>query len=280
MSTTRIPSLNIGLSGTDRNDFLAKLYTGIIENIEKMALSQTLKSQLGAGDPTGGSMEFKRFENATVQDYGTARAAGKAGQKKALPVVVRLDQTKEITAEIETFDNRLYGDYGDLVTHEAANQARALVRHLERAFFQTAATAGTTATVNGTPAEQFEQLVLQIETLKNEFIDGVPRDLIRVIMSPARYGQFRNFLNISTNNANVDTAAENFAMYNGVKVFSNHYLPPNINVLAMVQGAVAQPALLLPPKQEEIQLSYAVSVYMAFKYGTGATTPEAIISAA
>lgn len=61
--------------------------------------------------------------------------------------------------------------------------------------------------------------------MKNDYVRGVPRNLIRLVLDPVTYGKARNYLDKNTNNANVDTAAEDFAMFHGVRVYSSINLP-------------------------------------------------------
>ena len=49
--------------------------------------------------------------------------------------------------------------------------------------------------------------------MTNDYVRGVPRNLIRLVLDPVTYGKARNYLDKNTNNANVDTAAEDFALY-------------------------------------------------------------------
>ena len=77
-NTTRIESLNVLLDGSDSGKMLLKeAYDGVLENVQKQALSTSLKNTDLSGDPTAGTVEAKRFANAASQNYGTARTAGK-----------------------------------------------------------------------------------------------------------------------------------------------------------------------------------------------------------
>ena len=94
----------------------------------------------------------------------------------------------------------------------------------------------------------------------------------------------------STNNANVDTAAEDFAIFHGVRVYSSINLPvtseatsdsktktTTVHAIAMIEGAIAQPAVIYPYKEpEKIPLSNDYGVSMFFDYGTKALTPDLI----
>jgi hypothetical protein len=74
----RIESLNV-LLATTGNDYLAEQYGAVIENVQKVCISQALKNTNLSGTPGAGTYEAKRFANKTSNNYGTARS-GRAGQ--------------------------------------------------------------------------------------------------------------------------------------------------------------------------------------------------------
>ena len=106
----RQPALNIA-DYTDQTtmDNLAEVLDGVIENIQVSAVSEALKNREGSGDPRGGSIEYKRFVNAQLKSKGTARTAGKGDKVIAKPVIVNLDDDKEIVEELQIKDVKLYG---------------------------------------------------------------------------------------------------------------------------------------------------------------------------
>jgi len=78
----RITSLNILLE-SDGKDYLSELYGKVIEGVQKALISGSMKNMDLSGDPVSGTVEAKRFVNATSKTYGTARAAGKGDAVKA-----------------------------------------------------------------------------------------------------------------------------------------------------------------------------------------------------
>ena len=272
----RIESLNVLLDPSGK-DFLAELYGKVIENIQKNTISSTLKNQDLSGQPTSGSVEAKRFANAQSKDYGTARAAGKGNAVKAKPVTVQIDQDKEIVEELEEKDIMLYGVDG-VMTRRSSNHVLTMTRELERAFFQEAVSAGAQFTTEETEVDSIlEAAIQQIETTRNDYVDGVPRDMIAVVATPNFYGKVRKFLDDSVQNANVDTAAAEFYTFHGVSVQSSVYLPDGVDFVVMVRGAVAQPVLPRPYTAEKIPLSEAFAVELFFYYGTKAVMPDLIL---
>jgi len=271
----RIPSLNILLDPAG-NDFLAELYGKVIENVEKSTISSILKNRDLSGDPVSGSVEAKRFANATSATYGTARGNGKGEAVKANPVTVQININREIVEEIEEKDTLLYGVDG-LLERRSKNHVKSMVRELERAFFAEARATGIAVTPPSLPQnEVVENLIQSVETTKNDYVDGVDRDMMSIIMQPGEYGKMRNFLDTDVNNANVNTAANEFVTFHGVRIFSSVYLPPTAKMIIMVDGSVAQPVLPRQYKAEKVPLSEAYAVELFYYYGTKAVTPDLI----
>lgn len=267
----RISSLNVLLTDSGK-DFLAEQYGKVIANIQKNPISSQLKNTDLSGSPTSGTVEAKRFVNATSQAYGTARSGGKANAVKAKPIVISIDQDEEILEEVEQKDVSLYG-VDNFVERRAAECERKMTNKLEHAFFDTAATAGTQVTPAGsTPEAIAEELIQSVETVSNDFVDGVERNMIALVCSPAFYGQLRTYLDATTHN----TEGEAINTYHGVRIFSSTYLPNDVKAIAMAYGSVAQPVLPTIAPAEKIQLSNAYSFGMFYNYGTKAVTEDLI----
>lgn len=269
----RITSLNM-LLDTEGKDMLAEEYGKVIENIEKTAISGQLKNTDLSGTPTSGTVEAKRFVNASSKAYGTARAANKGDAVKAKPVTVAIDTDKEIIEEIEQKDVSLYG-VDSVVSRRVANHGKSMTRELERAFFNEAATSGATFTTTETAVnKKIEALIQQIETTKNDYVDGVDRDMISVVLDTATYGEMREYLD--SGKANVETDVEAFGRYHGVRIYSSVYLPSDVKAIAMVDGSVAQPVLPTIQNPTKIQLSNAIGFGIFYSYGTKAVMPDLI----
>lgn len=276
----RLESLSILTEGGGK-DFLAETYGKTIENFQKATISHKMKNTDLSGDPTSGSVEAKRFANAASADYGTARAAGKGKSIKAKPVTVKIDINKEIVEEIEKKDTMTYGVDG-LIEKRAAKHPLTMARETERAFFKKAADNAieVTPAAGANIVETAESLVLQLEETQNDYVDGVDRSLISMVLSPTKYSVMRNFLNIGVNNASVNSAAEEFFSYNGVKYYSSVYLPAGVSMLGMVDGAVAMPILPTPYEAERIGLSQAYAIELFYSYGVEAVMPDLIVKLA
>ena len=280
----------ISLMASGAKTTLAEIYGKVIENVQKGTLSTELKSQLYTGNPAAGSVEFRRFVNASPKAYGTARTAASGDKLVAPPTTVNLDQHKEIVEECAKFDLDTFG-VGNIMARRADNHVMAMAAQLDRAFFETAATAGSAYTPAASEKIQatVENMIQKLETLKNDYTDGVDRSLMALVLTPEKYGELRTFLDTQAN-PNVDTAGEEFGMYHGVRVYSCTRLPvttapaadsktttTTTHGLLMVRGAVAEPVVTTPyGAPEKIPMSNDFAVSLFYDYGVAALTPDLI----
>ena len=274
----RLDALSIELV-TEGKDKLAEEYGKVIENLQHITLASRLKNQDLSGDPTSGTVEAKRFKNISGQNYGTARTAG-AGQKvKASPVVIAINDNTEYLEEVEEKDLKTYGVSG-LIERRTKNHQDALAVELDTKFFAEAVSAGTsfTPTAGATIEDEIEEAIQTIETTKNNFVNGVPRNLIEVVMSPEYYGKLRNKIN-SISNSNDLGQVKNYeeGIFNNTKVYSNVFLPEGTNYVVMVNGSVAQPVMTSIYNPQKVDLSDATAFGLFAYKGTKAVTPDLII---
>ena len=274
----RLDALSIELT-TSGKDKLAEEYGKVIENLQHITLASRLKNTDLSGDPTSGTVEAKRFANKVGKAYGTARGNGYADKIKVAPVVVALNDNTEYLEEVENKDLKTYGVAG-LIERRTRNHQDALAVELDTKFFAEAVAEGTsfTATAGATIEDEIEEAIQTIETTKNDFVNGVPRNLIEVVMSPAYYGKLRNKINSISNSNNLGVVPNyEEGRFNNVNVYSNVFLPEGINYLVMVKGAVAQPVMTSIYDPKAIELSDAIGFGLFAYKGTKAVTPDLII---
>ena len=276
----RIGALSIKLQSGESADYLAEQYGKVVENLQHVTLASQLKNKDLSGDPTSGTVEAKRFVNVTGQKYGTARAAGEANKLKAKPVVIVIDDDMEYIEEVEEKDLKMYGVKG-LIDRRTANHQAAEAVDEDTKFFAEAVNAGSEFTATKTAIEDIvEEAIQTIETTKNDFVNGVPRNKIAVVMSPAYYGQLRNKINSIPNSNGLGQLANwEGGIFNNTRVYSSVFLPSGKNLVAMVEGAVAQPVTsdIYSPKQ--IELSNATGFGLFTSKGTKAVMEDLIIHA-
>lgn len=272
----RTKAISLIQTGSTKVD-LAELSGLVIGNIQKDTLASGLKSQSYTGNPASGSVEYKRFKNSVSQDYGTARTAGKGSAITVPPTTVNLNTHKEIVEEAAKFDLDTFG-VGNIMARRADNHVDTVAAEFDTAFFQAAVTEGTAFTTAETDIESIVEAFIQtLETVKNDYVRGVPRNIMRLVCAPSFYGKIRNYLDKNANNANVDTAAEDFAIFHGVRAYSSVFVPSTTNAIIMIDGAIAQPAVIYPYKEpEKIPLSNDYGVSMFYDYGTKVLTPDLV----
>ena len=275
----RLDALSIELVTTGK-DKLAEEYGKVIDNLQHITLASRLKNTDLSGDPTSGTVEAKRFKNVSGNAYGTARTAGKGQAVKAQPVVIAINDDTEYIEEVEEKDLKTYG-VGGLIERRTRNHQDALAVELDTKFFAEAVNAGTSFTAtaqNPSIEDEIEEAIEAIETTKNNFVNGVPRNMIEVVMSPAYYGRLRNKINSISNSNNLGVVPNyEQGTFNNVNVYSNVFLPQGINYVVMVKGAVAQPIMTSIMNPEKVQLSDATAFGLFAYKGTKAVMDDLII---
>ena len=274
----RLDALSIELIAGGK-DKLAEEYGKVVENLQHITLAAQLKNTDLSGDPTSGTVEAKRFKNISGNSYGTARTAGKGQAIKETPVVIALNDNTEYIEEVEEKDLKTYG-VGGLIERRTKNHQDALAVELDTKFFAEAVSAGTSFTATGTPSieDEFEEAIQTIETTKNDFVQGVPRNMIEVVCSPEYYGKLRNKINSISNSNNLGVVPNyEQGTFNNVSIYSNVFLPAGINYVVMVKGAVAQPIMTSIMNPEKVQLSDATAFGLFAYKGTKAVMPDLII---
>ena len=272
-------SLSILLqTNTSAKDTLAEQWGIVLENFQKGTISAMYKNTDLSGDPMAGVVQAKRFANATSKTYGTARA-GRAGEKvKAKPVTVNIDDDDEFIEEVEEKDLLMYGVDG-LISKRTQNQGSSMKRLFERRFFNKAVLGGTVKTLSGANIQaKLEEIIQHLETVQNDFVDGVDRADMCLVLDTATYGLARTYLD-STQNANVNTSIAEFGIFHGVIVFSSVYLPATVNYLIFVKGSVAQPIRQNLYNPAKIELSDATAFGMFLYSGTKVVTEDLIFFA-
>lgn len=274
----RIDALSIKLQN-DSADKLAEEYGKVIENVQAITLADKLKNTDLSGDPTSGTVEAKRFVNVSGQAYGTARTAGKGNNIVAKPVVIALNDNTEYIEEVEEKDLKTYGVNG-LIERRTKNHGDALAVELDTKFFAEAVSAGTSFTPTGTPTidDEIEEAIQTIETTKNSFVNGVPRNMIEVVASPETYGKLRNKINAIPNSNGLGQLANyEQGTFNNTSIYSSVFLPNGIKYVVMVKGAVAQPVMTSISNPAKIPLSDATSFGLFAYKGTKAVMEDLII---
>jgi hypothetical protein len=270
----RIKSLSI-LASTEGNDYLAEKYGAVIENITSKNIASTIKNNDLSGNPDSGTVEAKRFVNATVNDYGTARAGGKGTKVKAKPVIVALDVDREIIEEVEEKDVALYGVEG-FIERRLANHELRMGKDLERNFFNIMSGLGQVFTTSETTViGKVEAAIVALEETQNDFVDGVDRMFMTVIAAPSIYSALQGEID-KLSNPNVNSAAAEIEVFHGCKIRKSTDLPAGVEFIVQVDSSVAQPLKVTLSPAAKIPMSNAYSFGIFYSFGTKEVSPDLI----
>ena len=273
----RQASLNIAdYTNQATMDNLAEVLDGVIENIQTSAVSEVLKNTNGSGDPESGSVEYKRFANAELKSKGSARTAGKGEKVKAKPVIVNLDDDKEIVEELQIKDVKLYGIDG-MAEKRKANFAKRVIAYLDRKFFAEAVNAGTQFTVGSlsTPKDIIDAMIVSAKETQSDFIDGIDAEDLALVVN----GTYRKALKNDLDKLPNGTAPENglIGMYDSLEVYETNRLPSGVNAVVMLKGAIAEPRTISDYQAEKVPFDDAIALETFIYSGVKALSPEAII---
>lgn len=251
-------------------DKLAETYGAVIEAVQKGAVSEQIKNKNYSGDPTSGSVEIDRFKNATVNDLGTARAASAGDKlKNTGKVTINVDTDKEIVEEIAKKDVKLYG-LADIAKRRKNNHIKRMAAYLDTEFFATAKSEGTAVTdITETKIEDIlDTLIQSVETTQNDWVDGVDRDQLVLVVKPKVHDNIRKYID------KIDGSNGSTSYFHGVRLYSNHR--QTADAICMIDGAVAQLVVTDQYDIEKIPLSNDIALELFFSKGTKAVMPDLI----
>lgn len=271
MARTLTDAYSIFQSDKETEDKLREVIASIQDMIQANLVSKYLRNENLSGDPMAGSVNVKRLMTSTVRNYGTARGNGFGDKVADNGVTINLDQRKEVVEELNKFDIAQYG-LADMLGRRVSNIALSVDYELDSKFFIEVEEEGTEATLTGTTiADKVENLIQNVETVKNDNVRGVNRSMLALSLSPATFGALENYIDTLPNPV---AGGVDVNYFHRVKVYAN----PNQtkDAICMVVGAVAMPAVIADIKEEDIPLSNEVAIQVFFNYGVEAVMPDLI----
>lgn len=272
----RQAALNIAdYTSRETMDNLAEVLDGVIENIQVSAVSEALKNTNGSGNPEAGSVEYKRFVNAVLEDKGTARTAGKGSKVVAKPIIVNLNDDKEIVEELQIKDVQLYGIDG-MAEKRKGNFAKRIIAYLDRKFFNEAVTSGTKFNRGSLtdPKEIIDAMIVKAKETSSDFIDGIDAEDLALVVN----GTYRKALKNNLDSLPNGTAPANGAIgtYDSVTVYESNRLPEGVNAIVMLKGAIAQPRLISDYQAEKVPFDDAIALETFLYTGVKTLVEEAV----
>jgi len=273
----RQPALNIA-DYTDQTtmDNLAEVLDGVIENIQVGAVSEALKNRNGSGDPQGGTVEYKRFVNAQLKAKGTARTAGAGDAVIAKPVIVNLNDDKEIVEELQMKDVKLYGIDG-MAEKRKGNFAKRIEAYLDRAFFTEVVSGGTKFTRGALTDLKaiLDAMIVAAKETQSDFIDGIDAEDLAIVLNGTARKELKNDLDALPNGTSPENGA--IGAYDSIVVYESNRLPQNVDMIVMLKGAVAQPYFIDDYQAEKVPFDDAIALESFVYSGRETLVPEAII---
>lgn len=263
------------------NAELKNTIVGVFENLAKKTVSGRLKSKNGEYNQKTGSLEFKRFANAERKAYGTAREAGAGTKVKAPPVVVNLDRNSEIVEEVNAFDGATFTneDLQSFLKRRKTSHAMSVERDLDREFFlagKNGGTKGADVSKSKKLKSELGAIAVQLESTKNDYVDGVDREQMAWVLSPALHQLVKDELNDCYNFSGT-AEDEVIKGLDGIAVYSSNRLPEGVDYMLITMDAIAQPVMLSDALVEKIPLSHEFAVEIFWRNGTKVIAPELVI---
>ena len=257
-------------------DNLAEVLDGVIENIQVSAVSEALKNKNGSGNPEGGSVEYKRFVNAELKTKGTARTAGKGDKVIAKPIIVNLNDDKEIVEELQIKDVKLYGIDG-MAEKRKGNFAKRVIAYLDRKFFAEAVTSGTRFTRGSlTKAKDIiDAMIVAAKGTSSDFIDGIDAEDLALVVDGTYRKELKNELDELPNGT--APANGNIGKYDTLDVYESNRMPEGVHAVVMLKEAIAQPTLISDYQAEKVPFDDAIALETFVYTGVKTLVPEAVI---
>lgn len=258
----------------ETKDQLAQVLAGVIENIQVSAVSERIKNRRGSGDPEGGTIQYKRFKNATLQAKGTARTAGHGNPLEDENVLINLNDDKEIVEELQKKDIKLLGIAG-LAERRMSNFAKRVSAYLDTKFFATAVNAGNAYTGSGSTAKAIvDDLIVSAKTTQSAYIDGIDAEDLAIVLDASYRKEMKNDLDELPNGTKPENGL--IGRYDSCDVFESNRLPAGVHVVVMLKESVAEPWYVSEYNAEKIPLDDAIALENFLYCGAGALNPEAI----
>lgn len=261
---------------------LRNIIVGIFENVGAKTVAGKLKSRNADLSKPAGSYEYKRFSNAESKEYGTARSTHTGANVIAKPVVVNLDQNREIVENVNEFDANSFTEEAleSLLKRRQYDIQLSLERELDREFFSAAKLEGTAAEIVVDASKdivaQLEEVILKLVTTKNKFVDGVDRENMALVVSPKLHSKLKTELNHVYNfSGSVESGP--VPGINGVAVMEALRLPEGVDYVLITKDSIAQPVVIKDAVVGVWDGSIDVYYGTFYRYGTRVLAPELVL---
>lgn len=258
----------------ETKDTLNQILAGVIENIQVTAVSEKIKNKKGSGNPEAGTIQYKRFANATLQAKGTARARAKGNPLEDENILINLNDDKEIIEELQKKDIKLLG-IPALAEKRKANFAKRVSAYLDTKFFATAKSAGTAYAGEQTDVDKIiDEMIVTAKTTSSDYIDGIDAEDLVIVLDAEWRKEMKHKLDLLPNG----TAPRNglIGMYDSIDVHESNRLGDGVHAFVMLKESVAEPWYVSEYQAEKVPFDDAIALENFLYCGAGALNPEAI----
>lgn len=270
--TTRINSLSILTETGDGQAYLSEQYGAVIDNVQNALISTLFKNDDLSGDISSGTVIATKLTYGEPEDYGTARSRGSGQKIRAMQIPLKLNPPKEFIYEVSEIDTRTFGVTG-LVERKMALTQDDLFYYLDTEFWKEAASAGKVLTPTGANiAKKCDAAIVDLESYKDKFVRGVPRDRMGLILNPAAYTALQGEIDLVHNNL----TGNDYECFHKVRVFCSTNIPDGTDGILLAKKAIAQPWTPIEVPCGKIPLSIDYSFGFDVAQITKATSPELI----
>lgn len=259
-------SINVLLDPSGKM-YLDEAYGVLTDRFASASISNFLKNKNYSGDMSAGSIVIKKFQNGAPATYGTAATAGHGDYLKGVETTINLSTRKEIITEVEQADIAEMG-LQELVNKRAASNAKSMEIDLDKAFFSTAYSTGTeTQSASSNIQDIIEDMIVEVESVEDNYFNGIDREFISIVLTPALYGELRNYVD-KTTTADFTLGEKEIVTFHGCKIFKSTRLPDGVKAIVMMDEAVAQPVYVNDYDAEKVAYKNAVAIETFYNYGT------------
>ena len=270
--TTRIPSLSILTETGEGQAYLSEQYGVVLDNVQNSLISTIFKNDDISGDITSGTVIATKLAYGEPEDYGTARNRGSAQKIKAKQIPIQMNPPKEFIYEVSEADTRMFGVTG-LVERKMAITQEDLFYYLDTEFWKEAVATGKVLTPAGdTVAAKCDAAIVDLESYKDEFVRGVPRDRIGLVLTPAAYTALQGNIDLIHN----VLTGNDYECFHKVRVFCSTNLPEGSDGILLAKKSIAQPWFPIEVPAGKIPLSIDYAFGFDVSQATQATSPELI----
>lgn len=261
------------LSTSEGRELLSLKIGGVIKNLQKSMLWYKYRNTNIIGDPNAGTVEFKRLSNQVSLEY----IPGNGNASNAMPIVANPIQLnmhihRSLISRVEGSDVLYYGVEG-LIDRQMENNQRTMNRDFERNFWGAGLsyTSRTEYDADADIVDVIDEAINAIESTRNQWVDGVERDELGLILTPALYTSLQKHIDKLPG-----IGGKQYDKFHGVEVDTSIYLPNSAKFCVIHKGAIGQLFRVFPDDAGKFPATNTYHFGLIYDLGAVAVEPELI----